>query len=81
MKLVYGINSVYYKNLKKVYDMAGGVRNIDSDVAEKYAEEMGRKKISELTAKFDEIGNNFTSKPSAAEFEGKTIRNKETGQL
>lgn len=80
MKIVNQINSVYYKNLKSVYDKAGGVRKIDSDVAERFAEELSEEKISELTKKFSEIGQ-FSSQPSASEFKGRKIKNKETGEI
>lgn len=80
MKLVNKINSVYYKNLKKIYDKAGGVRNIDSDVAERFAEQLSEPKTNELSEKFKQIGE-FSSKPSASEFKGKKIRDKDTGEI
>lgn len=80
MKLVNQLNSVYYKNLKKVYDEAGGVRNIDSDRAEYLAEKLSEPITEQLTQKFKQIGQ-FSSKPSPAEFKGKRIRDKETGEI
>lgn len=80
MKIVNQINSVYYKNLKNVYDRAGGVRNIDADVAERYAEQLSEQKIDGLTEKFKQIGQ-FSSKPAPSEFKGKKIRDKETGEI
>lgn len=80
MKIVNQINSLYYKNLKNIYDKAGGVRNIDSDVAERFAEELSEGKISELTKKFNKIGE-FTSKPSASEFKGEKIVDENTGEI
>lgn len=80
MKLVNQINSVYYKNLKKVYDDAGGVRKIDSDVAQRLAEKLTEPTVSKLSAKFREIGQ-FESRPNPAEFKGRKIRDKETGEV
>lgn len=80
MKIVNQINSVYYKNLKNVYDKAGGVRNIDADVAERFAEKLSENQVQELGEKFKQIGQ-FSSKPSASEFKGKKIRDKETGEI
>jgi len=80
MKIVNQINAVYYKNLKDVYDKAGGVRNIDTDAAERFAEKKSDKKINELAEKFKEIGQ-FSSKPNASEFKGKRIRDKDTGEI
>lgn len=80
MKIVNEINSVYYKNLKNVYDKAGGVRKIDADVAESLADKITEPQIQNLVKKFDEIGQ-FTSKPQAKEFSGRKIRDKETGEV
>lgn len=80
MKLVNQINSVYYKNLKKVYDEAGGARAVDADRAQALAERMSEKKVNELTEKFRQVGQ-FSSKPRASEFKGKKIRDKETGEI
>ena len=80
MKIVNQINSVYYKNLKNIYDEAGGVRNIDADVAERFAEQLSESKINELSEKFNQIGQ-FTSKPNPSEFNGKRIRDKDTGEI
>jgi|SRR5271170_667122 len=80
MKIVNDINSVYYKNLKDVYDKSGGVRNIDADVSERYAERLSEREINKLTQKFKEIGE-FESKPSALEFKGRKIRDKKTGEV
>lgn len=80
MKVVNQINSVFYKNLKGVYDKAGGVRKIDSDAAERFAEELSDEKIGDLSKKFNEIGQ-FSSQPNASEFKGRKIRNKETGEI
>lgn len=62
MKVVNDINSVYYKNLKKVYDRSGGVRNIDSDVAERFAEELSAPEIDKLVSRFDEVGSKELAK-------------------
>ena len=81
MKTVNQINSVYYKNLKNVFDKAGGAReNIDADVAERFAEQLSDEKTNELSKKFAEIGE-FSSKPAASEFKGKKIRDKDTGEV
>lgn len=55
MKIVNDINSVYYRNLKNVYDKSGGVRKIDSDVAERFAEELSAPQIEKLVDRFDTI--------------------------
>ena len=80
MKIVNQINSVYYKNLKNVYDQAGGVRNIDSDAAERFAEQLSEGKIKELSDKFSRIGQ-FTSLPEASEFKGRKIKDTATGEI
>jgi hypothetical protein len=80
MKIVNEINSVYYKNLKNIYDRAGGVRNIDSDVADRMAEQLSESKVNKLSEKFNQIGQ-FSSKPAASEFKGKRIKDKETGEV
>ncbi len=80
MKIVNQINSIYYKNLKNVYDRAGGARSIDADVAERLAEQISETKINSLSEKFNQIGE-FTSKPSAVEFKGKRIQDENTGEI
>lgn len=80
MKIVNDINSVYYKNLKDIYDKAGGVRKVDADVAESLAERKSEKRINDLVQKFDAIGEP-TSMPSASENKGRKIRNPETGEV
>jgi hypothetical protein len=80
MKIVNRINSIYYKNLKNIYDKAGGIRNIDADVAERLAEQLSEEKIGQLAEKFNQIGQ-FSSKPVASEFKGKRIKDKETGEI
>lgn len=80
MKLVNRINSVYYKNLKKVYDEAGGARAIDADRAEALAEKMSENKVNELAQKFQEIGQ-FSSKPNPAEFKDRKIVDEKTGEV
>lgn len=80
MKIVNDINAVYYKNLRKIYDQAGGVRKIDADIAEGLADQMSEGEVSRLSDKFKEIGQ-FSSKPAASEFSGKKIRDKETGEM
>ena len=80
MKIVNQVNAVYYKNLKNIYDKAGGVRKIDSDAAERFAEKLSEPKINELTQKFKDIGE-ITSLPSASEHKGKRIRDKNTGEI
>lgn len=57
MNIVNDINSEYYKNLKNVFNAAGGVRNIDVDVAEKFAEQLAEDKIENLRKRFLEIDN------------------------
>ncbi len=80
MKIVNQINSAYYKNLKNVYDKAGGVRKIDADTAERFAEKLSDPKINELVKKFDEIGR-FPTLPNAQEAKGKTVVNHKTGEV
>lgn len=80
MKLVNQINSVYYKNLKKVYDDAGGVRKIDSDVAERLAGKLSEPAVNKLSNKFKEIGQ-FSSRPNPAEFQGRRIQDEKTGEI
>lgn len=80
MKIVNQINSVYYKNLKSVYDNAGGVRNIDADAAERLAEQITEPQINELRKKFDEVGT-FPTLPDASQFEGRSIKNEKTGEI
>lgn len=80
MDIVNKINGFYYGDLKKVYDKAGGVRKIDADAAERFAEKLSEKKIEQLSEKFKEIGQ-FSSKPEASEFKGKKIRDKKTGEI
>lgn len=75
MKLFNDINAVYYKNLKKVYDRAGGVRNIDSDVAERFAEQMSDKTINNLSRKFINVG-----KPDPMKNKGRIVRDDDTGE-
>jgi len=80
MRIVNKINSVYYKNLKNVYDRAGGVRNIDADVAQRLAEEISESKIEKLAEQFKEVGE-FSSKPAASEFKGRRIVDEGTGEI
>ncbi len=80
MKIVNQINSLYYKNLKNVYDKAGGVRSIDADTAERLAEQLSEEKVSQLSEKFNQIGQ-FSSKPAASEFKGKKIIDEDTGEI
>lgn len=80
MKIVNDINSIHYKNLKNVYDKAGGIRSIDSDAAESMAEKLSEPKVNELTKKFNEVGT-FPTLPSASEFKGRKIRDKDTGEI
>jgi hypothetical protein len=56
MKLINQLNSIFYKNLKNVYNKAGGVRNIDSDVAERLAEQITEPQLEKLSKKFSKIG-------------------------
>lgn len=79
MKIVNDINSLYYKNLKKVFDEAGGARYIDADKAESIAEKRTEPEISKLVKKFDEIGQ-FSSLPNAALYKGKKVFDDETGE-
>jgi len=76
MKIVNQINALYYKNLKGIYDAAGGVRNIDADIAEKFADQITDPGIKSLIKKFDNIG-----KPSAQEHQGKRIKDSATGEI
>ena len=80
MKIVNDINSIYYKNLKNVYDKSGGVRNIDADIAESMAEKLSSGKVEELAKKFGEIGT-FPTLPDPASAKGKKIRDTKTGEI
>jgi hypothetical protein len=80
MKIVNDINSLYYKNLKDVYDKAGGVRKLDADAAERFAELKSEDKLNSLIDKFNIIGE-FPTRPSASEFKGKKIEDTETGEI
>ncbi len=80
MKIVNQINTAYYGALKKAYNEAGGIRKIDADEAERRAEQMSAPVIDKLRQRFDQIGS-FESKPAAAQFKGKKIRDKETGEV
>lgn len=70
MKVVNDINSVYYKNLKKVFDKAGGSRHIDTDIAESIADQLSEKEVEKLVGKFDQIGQKSSIKeaPNSKEF-------------
>ncbi len=61
MEIVNKINSTYYRNLKKVFDRAGGVRKIDADIAEGLAEKMSEDEITKLVPQFEEISQNLIS--------------------
>ena len=80
LKIVNDINSVYYKNLKNVYERAGGVRKIDADIAESLAEKMSEKQVEKFSKKFADIGS-FPSLPNPSEFKGRKIKDEETGQI
>jgi hypothetical protein len=80
MEIVNQINSTYYKNLKNILDKAGGVRNIDIDIAESLAEKASEPKIQELSKKFSEIGR-FPTLPSAEQHKGRKIKDEETGEI
>lgn len=80
MKIVNEINSIYYKNLKDIYDKAGGVRKIDADIAESFAEKRSESRIQDLVKKFDEIGEN-DQLPDASSAKGEKWRNPETGEV
>lgn len=81
MKIVNQINSIYNKNLKKVYDKAGGVRKIDADLAERYADEISEPEIQELVKKFDDIDlTEVDELPDASKVEGKIFENPTTGE-
>lgn len=78
MGIVNRINSTYYRNLKKVYDRAGGVRKIDADLAESLAEKMSEGEISDLVAEFDKIGQDIIEKNEPSD--SKVAFNPETGE-
>lgn len=80
MKIVNEINSVYYKNLKDVYDRSGGIRNIDPDIAEKLADKLSESKVEGLVKKFDDIGT-FPTLPDASAHKGKKIRDTKTNEV
>lgn len=79
MDIANDLNSVYYKNLKKVYEKAGGIRNLDIDVADRLAEKMSKPEVDRLSQKSATIGD-FETIPDAVEFKGKTIKNPKTGE-
>jgi len=78
MEIVNRINSAYYKNLKRVYDKAGGVRKIDADIAEGLAEQMSEEEIGDLVAQFDEIGKDIIERSEPPE--SKIAINPQTGE-
>lgn len=80
MRTFNDINSTYYKNLKSVYDKAGGVRHIDADIAEGIADRITEPQVEKLIEKFDQIGA-ISSLPSAAEFKGRKIQDEKTGEV
>jgi len=80
INLTNDINSVYYKNLKNVFDKAGGVRNIDSDVAESLAEKMSEKQTEKLSEKFKNIGT-LEKLPPAHKNKGQQFQDEETGEI
>jgi uncharacterized protein YktA (UPF0223 family) len=78
--IVNDINSVYYKNLKNVFDKAGGVRNIDADIAESLAEKKSEKQIEKLSEKFNKIGT-VEKLPAAHKNKGESFQDDETGEV
>jgi hypothetical protein len=80
MKIVNDLNAVYYKNLKNVYDSAGGSRYIDSDRADYFATKLSEPHVEKLREKFDKIGS-FESLPSPSWAKGRKIRDKTTGEI
>lgn len=80
IKIVNDIDSIYYKNLKSVYDKAGGSRKIDSDVAERIAEKMSENKVGQLSKKFDSIGT-VEGLPPAHKNKGEQFQDEETGDV
>ena len=80
MKIVNDIDKVYYNNLETVLDKAGGIRNIDWDVAKRYARKISAPKVNSLIKKFDEIGKMHTL-PEASQFKGRKIKDEKTGEI
>lgn len=80
MKIISDINSVYYKNLKNVYEKAGGVRNIDTDLAEALAEKASAPQVDKLAKKFETIGE-INTLPNPSEFKGRKIQDEKTGEI
>lgn len=80
INIINDINSVYYKNLKSVFDRSGGVRNIDTDVAESLAEKKSQKEIEKLTKKFAQIGTS-EKLPAAHKNKGISFQDEETGEI
>jgi hypothetical protein len=78
MRIVNKINSVFYRNLKKVFDDAGGVRKIDADIAESLAEKMSEKEIDKLVEQFDKISSKIAEGNEVEELP--TAINRSTGE-
>lgn len=79
LRIVNDINSVYHKNLKDVYEKAGGVRKIDPDIASSLARRKSEKKVEKLVKRFERIGTE-ESLPSAHKNKGERFYDDETGE-
>ncbi len=80
LRIINDINSVYYKNLKDVFDKSGGTRKIDADIAEMLSEKKSEKEVSRLSKKFAEIGTE-KSLPPAHKNKGERFQDEETGDI
>lgn len=78
--VVNDINAVYYKNLKNVFDNVKGVRNIDPDVAESFAEKISEPQIAKMVKRFDQIGT-VEKLPAAHKNKGEQFQDEETGDI
>ncbi len=56
MKIINEINAEREKSLQKVIDEHGGIRNIDYDQAQRMADKLSSKRISELKKQFSKVG-------------------------
>ena len=94
MKIINDINSVFYKNLKNVVSKAGGIRNIDWDLATELAEKKSEKEIDRLSEKLINltpestdsiiIENKTTGRKkqlSAKNAKGKKVEDPDTGEV
>lgn len=80
LNIVNDINAVYYKNLKNVYDKAGGARYIDADIAQGIADRMSEPQVEKLVQKFSSIGT-FEKLPPANKNKGQQFLDEDTGDV